>query len=768
MPDAGREVGGLLNLNLPMRFLDKTFSAGRFGSLLFVAAFGSQAQAAPGDVDPSFPQVVANAEILSAVVQPDRKILFSGSFTLINNTTTRLRVARLNANYSLDTGFDPRVTGTVTAINTLGNGSFFLGGGFTFANYQMSTQANRDGLAKFNSGGFVDTSFVPPAFTGSTFRTINTVVEQYLGGPLLTGSNKGVHRLRTDGSEDSTFHPYPYPAVTNVTPQPDLKILMAGGFVTTLPPAVQRNYLERLVITGTNTEDTTFKKNVSVNGEIQALSLLPDGKILIAGTFHNISIPKVPPPGVDVIPQRAIARLNADGTLDKSFVVEVSGQSLSDPSFPITPAIIATSVQADGKILIGGNFTTVTSTTNKITTTLERPGLARLNADGSVDPSFVGKPYSLVRGITPQGDGSLILTGYYYPGGAVTNARRIWKVLNDAPMNDLRASDSTTVRWLQGGSSPQAQSVVFESSFDGNSWAPLHPLGSSTATGVGTRIPGGWTITTAFPLTSPCQLRVRATVTGGQYNGSRGFAFVQSKYPIPQISAAGPNGTNTANGGTITLNPAAITLPQNTSIAVKNIGTGNLNPSVASLSGQGAASFSIVSGPSSPVGGPTGSTPLVIRFSPTSMGTKTATLTIPSNDETFPLYTVTLTANVVSEQEAWRSQYFGTTAGVGDAADDADPDGDGQNNLFEYVAGLLPKDATSKFNQRVENAAGIAKLVFSPRLEDRTYEVQTSTTLAADWATANGTTSDNLLERTFTDGSPYHSNRFYRVKIIKP
>jgi hypothetical protein len=43
--------------------------------------------------------------------------------------------------------------------------------------------------------------------------------------------------------------------------------------------------------------------------------------------------------------------------------------------------------------------------------------------------------------------------------------------------------------------------------------------------------------------------------------------------------------------------------------------------------------------------------------------------------------------------EQWRARYFATTANAGDAASDADPDGDGLPNLLEYAFGLDPTQA---------------------------------------------------------------------------
>ena len=50
-------------------------------------------------------------------------------------------------------------------------------------------------------------------------------------------------------------------------------------------------------------------------------------------------------------------------------------------------------------------------------------------------------------------------------------------------------------------------------------------------------------------------------------------------------------------------------------------------------------------------------------------------------------------APALSALEEWRAQNFGTAAGAGEAADDADPDGDGIANLLEFSLGLAPRSA---------------------------------------------------------------------------
>jgi hypothetical protein len=73
--------------------------------------------------------------------------------------------------------------------------------------------------------------------------------------------------------------------------------------------------------------------------------------------------------------------------------------------------------------------------------------------------------------------------------------------------------------------------------------------------------------------------------------------------------------------------------------------------------------------------------------------------------------------------DSWQFQFFGLDNPDADPL--LDPDSDGQNNRFEFTAGLIPTDSLSRFLFRVEPVIGQPthkRLIFSPRLEDRNYE----------------------------------------------
>ncbi|MGA8277515.1 MAG: delta-60 repeat domain-containing protein [Rhodanobacteraceae bacterium] len=82
-----------------------------------------------------------------------------------------------------------------------------------------------------------------------------------------------------------------------------------------------------------------------------------------------------------------------------------------DPFNPVPGANpIAVAVQADGKILLGGDFSDIGGTV--------RGGVARLNVDGSIDTSFVDPNVdSEVRAIAVQPDGRILIGGAFDQAG---------------------------------------------------------------------------------------------------------------------------------------------------------------------------------------------------------------------------------------------------------------------------------------------------------------------------------------------------------------
>ena len=177
--------------------------------------------------------------------------------------------------------------------------------------------------------------------------------------------------------------------------QPDGKILVGG--LLKLPGSLSFDFILRLNSDGTR--DMTFIPDLNSTPNI--IILQPDGKILLAGKFDPLSGPP-----------RMIVRLNADGSLDSSFDSDVNQLN------PKTPhSVNAIALQPDGRIVIAGYFGLVNG--------VVRENIARLNADGSLDPDFnpglvTENMVNPVNALVLQPDGSILVGGSFSSLGGMT------------------------------------------------------------------------------------------------------------------------------------------------------------------------------------------------------------------------------------------------------------------------------------------------------------------------------------------------------------
>lgn len=119
--------------------------------------------------------------------------------------------------------------------------------------------------------------------------------------------------------------------------------------------------------------------------------------------------------------------------------------------------------------------------------------------------------------------------------------------------------------------------------------------------------------------------------------------------------------------------------------------------------------------------------------------------------------------------DAWQVQYFGI--GNANALAGLDPDGDQQNNRFEYLAGTVPTNTLSKFNLGIADVSpGRKDIIFEPHYVTRTYSVEYATNpgTGSFVPLSGGVVSDVGLVRTVRDVQATNFNRYYRVFITYP
>jgi uncharacterized delta-60 repeat protein len=185
-----------------------------------------------GTGDPSFdartllndsPDLVP-ATVWCTALQPDGKVLIAGSFTKINEVVVN-RIARLNANGSLDTSFNTGTgaNGLVNSIVLQPDGKILIGGYFSAVN-----NTHRQHVARVDLDGTVDTSFDPENAIGD-WDLVNALALQP-DGKLLVGSGYSglLVRLNPDGSTDPSFARREDDQVYAIALQRDGKIVIGG------------------------------------------------------------------------------------------------------------------------------------------------------------------------------------------------------------------------------------------------------------------------------------------------------------------------------------------------------------------------------------------------------------------------------------------------------------------------------------------------------------------------------------------------------------
>ena len=125
-------------------------------------------------------------------------------------------------------------------------------------------------------------------------------------------------------------------------------------------------------------------------------------------------------------------------------------------------------------------------------------------------------------------------------------------------------------------------------------------------------------------------------------------ALVSYVLPIPDIALEAPTGTPVTNGsGTLAYGSIAPSQTKDLAVTVRNTGSGDLTTITATITGTDAGQFSLISSPPASLAGGL-SAPFTIRFSPTSPGSKTATLSLTSNDPDENPFTLSLTGTGTS------------------------------------------------------------------------------------------------------------------------
>jgi uncharacterized delta-60 repeat protein len=433
-------------------------------------------------------------------------------------------VAVLNVNLADADSFNPESDGGVYSLAMQADGKILVAGGFTTIAGQT-----RNHIARLNVDGTLDTAFD----LGANDDVYSLVVRpdgKILVGGIFTAlggqARKRIGQLNSDGTLDPTFNPGANNDVYSLALQADGKALVGGSFINL--GGRPRYYIGRLDADGAT--DTNFNSRIN-GGSVYSMAVQADGKILAAGGFLTMDGQETP--------LKLFGRLNENGTLDTAFNPDADGGY-----------VYCLAVQADGKILVGGQFSKLGGQT--------RNRIGRLNANGTLDTTFnptvnngvrsfgiqadgkilVAGPFTILEGQPRNGigrlnqDGTLDVTFNPIPNGSVSSlaVQNYGKILVGGTFTTLAGQirnrlgrlnatelatenltfDGSAIMWLRGGSSPEVLRTTFDASTNGATWINL---------GIGTRIQGGWQLTNVF-LPPFATIRARGIALGGYFNAS--------------------------------------------------------------------------------------------------------------------------------------------------------------------------------------------------------------------------------------------------------
>ena len=405
-----------------------------------------------GRLDQTLNLSIIGGWVTATAVQPDGKILIAGRFSSVLGVT-RHDIARLNTDGTLDMAFDPNANLDVYSLAVQPDGKILVGGAFDFIG-----AVPRNRIARLDATTGAADSFDPNANSYVYGIAVQADGKIVVGGAFTTLSPNGGaavtrHRIaRLDpvtGAPDS-FDPNANATITAIAVQADGKILAGGGFSGANSIGGQtRNRMARL--DGATGLADSFNPNANI--DVDAIAVQADGKILTGGGFTTIG-------GAT---RHYIARLDATTGAADSF-----DPNASDP-------VVSMVVQADGKILAAGLFNGANSIGGQT-----RNRIARLDPTTGLADSWDPNANNQVQSIAVQADGKILAGGNFTTIGGQTR-NYFARLSNDtAALQNLTATQST-VTWTRGGSSVQFTRVTFEQSTDNG--ATYNSLGNGTAAG---------------------------------------------------------------------------------------------------------------------------------------------------------------------------------------------------------------------------------------------------------------------------------------------
>ena len=307
-----------------------------------------------------------------------------GKILLSGNFTqnsTTYTLMRENADGTVDASFYGSAESTAAAFDLTPSN------GAIYLVHQVAGQNDSFLQRYIESSGAIDTTFTPIDVTSLNFTQFLILAN----GQILVVGNT-ITRWNADGTQDTTFHS---PSASFISGAPPT--ISPGGFSGAIVAAGGKIYVWGGFNSISNTAyndiarlnadgslDTTFVPAIDANTQVDQVYLEPSGSLLVSVDIASSAL--------------TLIRLETDGSADASFQSPQIDFFLYDYfNFTETP---------DQKILLWGTGVAGVDGTSA-------SAVAKLNLDGTLDSNFVsnatnlGSPYT----VTIQPDGKLILFG---------------------------------------------------------------------------------------------------------------------------------------------------------------------------------------------------------------------------------------------------------------------------------------------------------------------------------------------------------------------
>ena len=399
-PGALRDAGPALSRRAVLNATSTAAAAGMTVTLLpsAIAAASTSIGSASTPDDPSLdlafaPDLVDQFATTRAILSVGAsQLLIGGEFGRIGSDWYA-NIALLDADGTPSASFTPYLDRPLQSDGILAlaaQGDAFLAGGII---YGISDESAPDeNLWTFTEVSFpllsVTTDATMAPVTTGDVETVTSIAIDGAGRAVVAGGFRSVGgvtrhniaRLHANGDVDETFDANVDSTVGGggttlhaVAVQPDGRVLIGGELYDV--DGVERYGAARLWPNGDL--DASFDPNIPYEN-IYALAVDDSGGILVGGEFANVAGGGLDEDGG--IDRVALARYHANGTIDAAFDANLAADEF--------PEVRAITFQSDGRILIGGTFTTVAGVT--------RRGIARLHPNGVLDERFADQNVHLV------------------------------------------------------------------------------------------------------------------------------------------------------------------------------------------------------------------------------------------------------------------------------------------------------------------------------------------------------------------------------------